>query len=49
MKLEGVAKNHQGMSQFDNIMNQTFGMKSVQRIEKEDFLFMMKKHTFLLY
>lgn len=25
MKLEGVAKNHQGMSQFDNIMNQTFG------------------------
>ena len=25
MKLEGAAKNHQGMSQFDRIMNQTFG------------------------
>ena len=25
MKLEGAAKNHQGMSQFDSIMNQTFG------------------------
>ena len=25
MKLEGAAKNHQGMSRFDNIMNQTFG------------------------
>ena len=25
MELEGAAKNHQGMSQFDNIMNQTFG------------------------
>ena len=25
MKLEGATKNHQGMSQFDSIMNQTFG------------------------
>lgn len=25
MELEGAAKNHQGMSQFDSIMNQTFG------------------------
>lgn len=25
MKLEGAAKNHQGMNQFDYIMNQTFG------------------------
>lgn len=25
MKLESATKNHQGMSQFDSIMNQTFG------------------------